>query len=79
MSSLSKERNFIVTGSNAHRIMGGFESQLEEHVFIEFDQWQTAYMLINDRITDIRTLKKHIKDKHIGCLPLIKLNKNMFL
>jgi len=62
MSSLSKERNYLVTGSNAHRIMGGFESQLEDYVFNEFDQWQTAYMLINDRITDIRALKKHIKD-----------------
>jgi len=79
MNHLSKERNYIVTGSNAHRIMGGVESQLKEYFFSEFDQWQTAYMLINDGITDIRTLKKHIKDitaeKRDRVLKLIKSEK----
>jgi hypothetical protein len=79
MSNLSEERKFMVTGSNAFRVMAGFESELNKYEFEPFDNWELVTTMVGDGITDIKTLKEHVKDitaeKRDRVLKLIRSNK----
>jgi len=79
MSALSEERKFMVTGSNAFRVMAGFESELNKYEFEPFDNWELIETIVGDGVTDIKTLKEHVKDitaeKRDRVLKLIRSNK----
>jgi len=61
MNNLSEERKFLVTASNAHRIMAGYEKELQPLEFEPFLQWQDVYEEVKKGVIDIRTLKKQFK------------------
>jgi len=74
---LSHERNGLVTGSNAHRVMAGWRDELEcnKYVFEPFDGWEIAHKLILGGTTAIKDIKPHVDinmEKKERILKLIK-------
>jgi hypothetical protein len=81
MSNLSNERDYIVTGSNAFRVMAGAEQelQLQDYKFEPFEGWEKVKEMIDHGITDIKTLKCHVKgvtaERRDKVIEFLKRNK----